>query len=269
MAVLNLSNALILSGDWDGAQAALTAAADTDGIDDVDEHSAARAILAALRGDLVSAHQWAVLPRLRASEDSQDRATAESLDTLIAAAQGDAAGTLAHAREVLAVVPAIGVRAEWVAYVWSPAVRAARTLGDTDTVVELLAVLEPFPAGQLTPLLRAELDLARARRAGDTGDPAAEESLGTAVAALRRFASPYHLAHALLDQAEFLAATGQPDRAEDATAEARALAETLGARPVAARADQIGRPLAPSRPSLRAPSMASTVVATPSPARPG
>ena len=126
-----------------------------------------------------------------------------------------------------------------------------------------------LPRGQLTPLLRAELDLARARRAGDTGDPAAEESLGTAVAALRRFASPYHLAHALLDQAEFLAATGQPDRAEDAPAEARALAETLGARPVAARADRIGRSLAPSRPSPRGPSMAATVVAPPSPARPG
>ena len=241
IAALNLSTALILAGDWDGAQAALTAAADTEGID---EHSAARATLAALRGDLASAHQWAALPRMRASEDPQDRATVEAVDTLIAAAQGDAAGTLAHAREVLAVVPALGVRAEWVAFAWSPAVRAARTLGDTDTVVELLAVLEPFPAGQLTPLLRAELDLARARRAGDTGDPGAEESLATAVAALRRFASPYHLAHALLDQAEFLVTTGKPDRAEAAVTEARPLAAALSAAPVVDRADQISRALA-------------------------
>ena len=125
-----------------------------------------------------------------------------------------------------------------------PAVRAARTLGDQGAVDELLAILDAHPVGHVTALLRAERDLARARRAGDTGDPAAEESLGRAVTALRRFASPYHLAQALLDQAEFLAATGEPDRAEDAVREARALAAALSAAPVVDRADQISRALA-------------------------
>jgi hypothetical protein len=244
IAVLNLSTALILTGDWDGAQAALTAVAETSGIDDVDEHSNGRAILAALRGDVASAQQFAALPRMRASEDPQDRAVCEGLDTLIAAAQGDAVSTLAHAWEVLALVPALGVRGEYVAYVWSPAVRAARAVGDAATVQELLAVLEPFPDGQLTPLLRAERDLALACRSADAGDPWADELFLKAVAAQRRFASPYHLAQALLDHAEFLAATGRPDRAESAVSEARALVAALGAGPIVARADRINQTLA-------------------------
>ena len=55
-------------------EAALTAAAETSGIDDVEEHSDGRAILAALRGDVAAAQQFAALPGMRASEDPQDRA---------------------------------------------------------------------------------------------------------------------------------------------------------------------------------------------------
>ena len=44
-------------------------------------------------------------------------------------------------------------------------------------------MLDAHPVGHLTALLRAERDLARARRAGDTGDPEAEESFRKAVAA--------------------------------------------------------------------------------------
>ena len=120
---------------------------------------------------------------------------------------------------------------------WSLGIRAARTLGDADAVEELLAFLDAYPVGHLTVLMRAERDLARARLAGSAGGRGAEELFGKAVAAHRRVGSPYHLAQALLDHAEFLAATGQPDRAETAAAEARALSEALGARPIVDRAD--------------------------------
>jgi hypothetical protein len=64
-----------------------------------------------------------------------------------------------------------------------------------------------------------------------------------ALAAERRFGSPYHLAQALLDQADYLAAAGDPDRAADNVAEARAIADRLGARPLASRADRVLRPV--------------------------
>ena len=238
IAVSNFSNAMILSGDWNAAEDALGAAADTDGIDDVEELSAARGALAARRGDVAAAQRLAELPRLRASDDPQHSAQCAALDALIAAAEGDPAGTLAHAHEVLAIVSAIGLRSESFVEGWPLAVRAARTLGEADEVEEMIAMLDIHPVGHLPALVRAERDLARARRAGDTGEQGADELFRNAVAAQRRIGSPYHLAQALLDQAEFLAGTGEPSRAEDAVTEARALAAALGARPV----------VAPSRP---------------------
>jgi len=180
-AVVNLSTALTLSGDWDAAESALAAATDADGLDDVDEHSAARGILSALRGDIARARQWAVLPRMRASEAPQDRAQSALLDALIAAAEGNDTGTLAHAREALTAIPAIGVRSEFVVQSWPPAIRAARALGDAGAVGDLLALLDSHPVGHLTPLLRAERNLARARLAGDAGDPGASELFAAAV----------------------------------------------------------------------------------------
>ena len=236
-AVFNLSNALLLTGDWDAADAALAAATDTDGIDDVDQHSVARGILAALRGDVDAAQRWAVLPRMRTSEDPQDQAQIALLDALIATLHGDATGALAHARSALRTVSAIGVGAELIGRSWSLGIRAAQTLGDADAVEELLAFLDAYPVGHLTVLMRTERDLARARLAGSAGGRGAEELFGKAVAAHRRVGSPYNLAQALLDHAEFLAATGQPDRAETAAAEARALSDALGARPIVDRAD--------------------------------
>ena len=87
-------------------------------------------------------------------------------------------------------------------------------------------------------------DLTRARRAGETADPSdpsVDEAFTQAVGALRRVASPYHLAQALLDHAEYLAATGKQGRATTAVPEARVLAAALGAAPVGARADRISR----------------------------
>jgi hypothetical protein len=73
-----------------------------------------------------------------------------------------------------------------------------------------------------------------------------------AVAAARRTGSPYHLAHGLLDQAEYVLshdtndgaarADGAAASAEPLIAEARQIAERLGAAPLAARADRLNRP---------------------------
>ena len=240
-AVVNLSTALILTGDWDAAESALVAAIDTDGIDDVEEHSVARAILAALRGDAASAQRWAVLPRIRASEDPQDRAQSALLDALIADLLGDAPGALSHARSALDNISAIGVGAELIGRSWSLAIRAAMSLGDADAAEQLLAFLDAYPVGHLPPVLRAERDLARARIAGAAGDRGADDLFSEAVAAHRRVANPHYLAQALLDQAEFLATAGEAGKADRNVVEARLIAETLRARPVVARADEISQ----------------------------
>ena len=123
-------------------------------------------------------NDWQSYLRLRASDDPQHSAQCAALDALIAAAEGDPAGTLAHAHEVLAIVSAIGLRSESFVEGWPLAVRAARTLGEADEVEEMIAMLDIHPVGHL-PGWSAERDLARARRAGDTGEQGADELFRT------------------------------------------------------------------------------------------
>jgi hypothetical protein len=109
---------------------------------------------------------------------------------------------------------------------------------DSGATAELLAALDAHPIGHLTVLLRAERNLARARVASDTE---AQPLFADAVAGLRRFASPYHLAGGLLDHAAFLVGTGDASSAEPLIDEAVAIAERLGAQPVLRRAEHIQR----------------------------
>ena len=61
-------------------------------------------------------------------------------------------------------------------------------------------------------------------------------AFANAVAALRQVASPYHLAHGLLDYAEYLSAGVDSDAVRSPVAEALAIADSLGARPLTDRA---------------------------------
>ena len=99
---------------------------------------------------------------------------------------------------------------------------------------DLLALLDAQQPGKLGPMLRAERDLVRARRAARDGD---QDALAAAVASLRTHSTPYHLAHGLLDHAEQLARHGDPDAAAEAAREARAIGERLRCQPLLDRAD--------------------------------
>jgi len=251
IAVGNLVSALILTGDWDEAESAITTTIDADGIDD-DYIMATRARLAGLRGDSDSAQRLSALPRLRVSEDIQDRAVCTVTDMIVADARGDPATALDCAMTAVTMVSVLSVRHEYFQWGWITGVRVARVVGDGATVDALLDDLAAHPVGHLPPLLRSERDLALATRAGDTGSPEAATMFADAVGALRRTGSPYHLAHGLLDQAEYLLShkdAGRPDDnngAEPLIAEARHIAERLGARPLAARADGLGQAAAAS-----------------------
>lgn len=57
-----------------------------------------------------------------------------------------------------------------------------------------------------------------------------------AITGLRQHATPYHLAHGLLDQAAHLLRTGDAEAATAATGEARGIAERLRCQPLLDRA---------------------------------
>ncbi len=237
VAITNLVQALLLLGDWDAAEQEFTQAVDSDGLADIELLACQRGWLAALRGDAATAQTLlAALPDLRASEDPQDKAMVSTAEAFTAAARGQPPDALRHARATLARADALGISAETLRWAWPLAARAAHELSDTAATRELLTLLDDRQPGHLAPMLRAERGLARARLAADQGDPAAAASFASAITRLRQLSTPYHLAHGLLDHAEYLTRLHDPEAAEAAIAEARDIAGRLRCQPLLDRA---------------------------------
>jgi hypothetical protein len=129
--------------------------------------------------------------------------------------------------------------AETLRWAWPLAARAAQDLGDVEATAELQAVLDGYRPGQLAPMMRAERDLVRARRTAAEDGPAAAAAFAAAIAGLRQHSTPYHLAHGLLDYAQFLGQLGQADAADAAADEACCIAERLRCRPLLDRAAEL------------------------------
>jgi class 3 adenylate cyclase/tetratricopeptide (TPR) repeat protein len=236
----NLVQALLMVGDWDTAERELTQTADSDGLQDYPFLLCYRGSLAALRGDAVTAETMlAGLGELRASEDPQIKSLILLVEAFTATAQRQYRDALRHARGTLAHVGALGISGEDQRWAWPLAARAAYELRDLTAVRELLALLDSYQPGEIAPMLRAERDLVRARRAAADGGPAAAASLAAAITSLRERSTPYHLAHGLLDHAEYLARHGDADVAAQAVAEARDIGRRLRCQPLLDRADAI------------------------------
>jgi class 3 adenylate cyclase/tetratricopeptide (TPR) repeat protein len=230
----NLAHSLVELGDWDAAEAELSQTIDSDGLADIEHLTCTRAYLAAIRGDLRTAETvLAELRDLRASEDPQDQALVGCLMAFRAAARREPADALRHARAVLAHADALGMSHECLRWGWPLAVRSAFELLDTAAVRDLVALLDSRPVGHVAPMLRAERDLTRARLAADDSAAAAFE---TAITSLREQSTPYHLAHGLLDHAEYLTGHGDADTAALAIDEARDIGHRLRCQPLLDRA---------------------------------
>jgi class 3 adenylate cyclase/predicted ATPase len=250
VAVTNLAQALLTTGDWDTAAAELTQAIDADGLAGIAYLPCYRAWVAALRGDTPAAQAaLAALGDLRASENPQDQATIAVAEAFTAAARNQPADALRHARTVLAHAGALGISHEDLRWAWPLATRAAHDLADTATTTELLAILDGHQPGELAPMQRAERGLARARLTAADGDPAADAAFAAAIAGLRQHSTPYHLAHGLLDHAQHLSHLGDDEATEAAIGEARGIAQRLGCQPLLDRVNTVQ----PARPRTAAP----------------
>jgi len=238
VAVMNLAQALLMTGDWDGAEAELARAVDADGLAGIEYLVCYRAWVAALRGEVPAAQAiLAGLSDLRASEGPQEQALIAVVEAFTATVRGQPAAVLRRARTVLDHVGALGISHEFVRWAWPLAARAAHDLADIATAAGLLALLDGYQPGQLAPMQRAERDLARARLAA--ADPAASPAFAAAIDGLRQHSTPYHLAHGLLDHAAHLAARGEAEAAAAAVGEAADIAQQLGCQPLLDRAKTI------------------------------
>jgi class 3 adenylate cyclase/predicted ATPase len=238
VAVMNLAQALLTTGDWDGAEAELAQAVHGDGLADMEFLACYRAWVAALRGDTQTAQAvLAGLGDLRASEDPQDPAMISVVEGFTAAAGRQPAAALRCARAALGQAGAVGISSDYLRWAWPLAARTAHDLGDISAIGELLALLDRYQPGQLAPMERAERDLARARlTAAGAGQDTADAAFTVAVTGLRQHSTPYHLAHGLLDYADYLTRLGDTEAAEAATSEARDIAGRLRCQPLLDRA---------------------------------
>jgi predicted ATPase len=251
VAVENLAQALLMTGDWDTADAELAQATGADGLAGIEHLACYRAWLAALRGDTPAAQAiLAGLGDLRASEDPQDQALVAVAEAFTAAARSQPGEALRCARAVLSHAGALEISHEYLRWAWPLAARAAYDLADTATTAELLALLDRYPPGELAPMQRAERDLARARLTTTAGTgPDAGAAFTAAITGLRQHSTPYHLAHGLLDHAAELLRTGDDQAAQAAIGEAREIAQQLGCQLVLDRAAD----LSPAESRIRAP----------------
>ena len=240
VAVENLAQALLMTGDWDTAEAELAQALDADGLADLEYFTCYRAWVAALRGDTPTAQATlAGLSELRATEDPQDQGNLAIAEAFTAAARRQPAAALRHARTVLGHTGPLEISHELLRWAWPLAARAAHDLADAATAGELLAMLDGYRPGQLAPMQRAERDLARARLAASDGGPDAGAAFTAAIAGLRQHSTPYHLAHGLLDHAAHLLRAHDNEAAVAAIGEARGIAQRLRCQPLIDRANTI------------------------------
>ena len=232
VAIMDLAETLLQLGDWDAAEEEFTLAADSFGLSDMEYLATQRGWLAALRGDAGSADALlAALGDLRASEDPQDKSMVSVADAFAAAARGQPENALRGAQAALAHADALGISAASLRWAWPLAARAAHELGDNAAVGDLIALLDSHQPGHLAPMLQAERDLARARLAA--------VGFEAAITSLRERSTPYHLAHGLLDHAEYLAGHGDTAAAALAIEEARDIARRLRCQPLLDRADAL------------------------------
>jgi hypothetical protein len=128
------------------------------------------------------------------------------------------------------------VGSDLIRWAWVTAARAAYEVGDQDAIAELLTMVDDEMPGRLPPMLRAELDLVRARIAVAAGAPDAVEQLDAAVVVMRLMSPPHLLAGGLLDRADYLIGAGDVMAAAIDVADARAIGQRLGCRPLLDRA---------------------------------
>jgi predicted ATPase len=237
IAVANLAQALLMTGDWGTAEDELNQAIDADGLAGIEHLACYRVWLAALRGDTPAAQAaLAGLGDLRASEAPQDKALIAVVEAFTATARRQPAAALRHARATLSLAASLGISHECLRWAWPLAARAAWELTDTAAAAGLLAMLDDYQPGQLAPMQRAERDLARARLSTLDAGLGSGAAFAAAIAGLRQYSTPYHLAHGLLDHAARYAAEGDAQAAAAAISEATGVATRLGCQPLHDRA---------------------------------
>jgi class 3 adenylate cyclase/tetratricopeptide (TPR) repeat protein len=242
LCTLNLAMALLGLGEWDDADAVLSTAVQGDELAEDIYVVFVGGLLASLRGDCARATaSLASLTDSRSGGNAQEQASISALAAFTCAALGKHAEALGHARKVVGAAAKLGIRHETVRWAWPLAASIARSRAEITTCAELVAVLDGYPDDQLPRILRAERALALAAAQASAAEPGAMTAFADAITALRTAASPYHLAHGLLEQADYLTRIGEAAQAAAAADEAGIIGASLRCKPLIERSEARAR----------------------------
>jgi class 3 adenylate cyclase/tetratricopeptide (TPR) repeat protein len=226
--------AALETGDWDGATDAASEAVQHDNLDGYAVMRDIAAYVWLLRGDIAQAASFSSMDEALPDDDPQLASLSLLARAERAHLEGETRDALELATSAVEHALVVGGRHEGIRWAWALASRAAYEVGDDTASRRLLELTAGRLPGQLSPLGRAEMQLARARLTSP--GPERFGAVEAAVETMRGVGSPYHLAHALLDLEE--ACGGQPGPASSAmTDEAAAIAAKLHAAPLARRAE--------------------------------
>jgi class 3 adenylate cyclase/tetratricopeptide (TPR) repeat protein len=228
----NLALGLWFSGGWDEVEALAADVVADDSNGNKWLSTLLAGLVAVARGSFdagVFAHVADDLA-IDAFDDPYLRATFGLCKALVAAERGDwAAASDRSFAAVESSIEASGIDDDFGLY-WPPAVEAAVAAGLLDRADSLLQPVTDAPPGLVAPLVRAQLLRLRGMIASARGDlESADSDLSRGADEMRGFGAPYYLARTLLSLAEVRRGSGLA--ASELLDEARAIFETLGARP--------------------------------------
>ena len=239
----NLAFAQLATGEWDDCAATL-AHPDTVLLIADESLPVVRGLLAALRGDGDDAVKILDgLDDLFTSEDPQDQEIVMCVQAFIAAADGRPADALRVGQELLdgdRPAPFSGDPSRWA---WPLAARSAHDIGDLAAEAQLLAVFDRLSPGRSPRSNTPRHCSSEHASPPSTTPPPPAPGTPPPSTALRTSGTPYHLAHGLLDHAEYLADLGlgldldHQHQAAAAIAEATAIADRLGCTSLRDRAE--------------------------------
>ena len=195
------------------------------------------------RGHLAEAEAFMeMLAELESSADVQERMQYTCGKARILLAAGRPAEALAAAEASMRERDTIGISSEAIKEAFAVAAEAALQLDDVAKAGDLIAIVEALPPGRSPQLMQAQAARFRAAVAARSGDAQeAERLFKQAAGRFRELLVPFYLAVVRLEHAEWLAAEGGADAADQLLAEAREIFERLEATPWLERADALAQ----------------------------
>lgn len=243
-ALLGNAGPLVALGRWDEAIAFVREAEAAEELEAMQWASVRVAEVVPIhvrRGELQSARRVLEVAHVRTDEHNDEiRARVGSVEVELLNAEGKHAEALSLAKQLLELLPALGLMDIGLKRVIAHGVEAALELADLEAAEAILDVVHRASSGLVTPSLRGQVARLGARvRALSGGHDLVEAGFIAAIAEFHDLRMPFERGVTLVELAEWLAGEGRHEDGAAFALESRALFEPLGARPWLDRVERL------------------------------